>query len=489
MAKTDSAMSLHYQAKNYRDKPRELFDRLINAILEEYKSQGRCIFVEELCSGRIPSVTLAEYSALREADHYLRHGKRTHPDYLAVIPHVYDHRERDGVPVYIPWDRGMTSVPPSQYQEEARQFDNLARNHFRRDRHNAVQPGAPGGRRIPIGDSTEALEKTPEPPAPSPAQPAAPVSKEIQEARALANKILAEARQKAEKIKQDAEDEAYRIQAEAQTARSQAEELRLANQRRQQELEAAKAALAQQQTELERTAQQRADQLTDRYLWTSHLEMQKEWDEQQAKKNQEDQTAAELARMKDELCRETTALKAEWRKALEETAEKLTELQNGLDSRLRQWQSGLYPRELRPLAECCAQFYRIVNNDQALAGQVARMAQEPASSAASEELVKYLQQRHKSLKVFQGNLEKAANKLGLFLSYPEEGSPFDDALQTPANEGIEDPYGMVVARCETPGVIRRTSGELEEGEPVLPAIVTLKSRGPKWEEAARYGDV
>ena len=44
MAKTDSAMSLHYQAENYRGKPRELFDRLINAILEDYKKEGKSVY-------------------------------------------------------------------------------------------------------------------------------------------------------------------------------------------------------------------------------------------------------------------------------------------------------------------------------------------------------------------------------------------------------------------------------------------------------------
>ena len=175
------------------------------------------------------------------------------------------------------------------------------------------------------------------------------------------------------------------------------------------------------------------------------------------------------------MSRTTNDLKVTSRNKLEVTVEEMKRMQTELDMKLRNWQVALYPREFRAIADCYVQLYRILTQDQLLTREiVAREADGPQEY--HPETIETLKQLNLSLTTFLKKFEKAMNKLGLYVFVPEVGEPYDDVLHIPFDSTVEDPDGMVVSRCEVPGVMRQTSGDLEEGEPVIRATVRLKSQ-------------
>lgn len=477
MAAHFSALEIVNQMRNgvYQNNPRLFFLQLREAIGRDYQERGRCEYVEKLANGSLSTITKIEYSVLLDWDHFAerRQWADTSGD---TIPYIYG-EDISGKRWNYHWQNGLEPWSGKiSLQEKAIQVNHKALLLFNQRKQEQQVRSSPapfvGGRTIPIS-----YPETPTRPAVSniQRQEASSAEQILTQARAEAERIRTSAQTDANRIWAQAQDEANRIRAEAQTLRSQAEAEQQEVQRQKQELELVQASLQQRQAQFEETIAAQADQLTDQFLWNNQQRLLEEWNRSRAEENLRDErAAAELSAAKEAMCTAINDLKGTWRRELEETTETLLDLQNQLDSRLRSWQSALYPRELRPLAGCYTQLYRIVHNDHALTDAISALGQLP--SEAQKKTVEYLQQRIRSLTVLQGNLEKALNKLGLYLYFPAEGSAYDDVLQAPADEGVEDPYRMVVNQCQTPGVIHRTGGELEEGEPVIPAIVTLKPR-------------
>ena len=283
-----------------------------------------------------------------------------------------------------------------------------------------------------------------------------------------ARQILSNARVEASRILSDAEAEKKRILAVWEEVRAREAQLR------------EKAAeLERRSAQAEGQAKERADWLVAQYLRDYQGALRAQWDRQlEVETGQEERAIESINNIKDDLCQATNELKVTWRNKLEESIEEMKKMQTELDMKLRKWQVALYPREFRAIADCYVQLYRILTQDQLLTRElVAREADSPQERATYHpETMETLKQLNLSLTTFLKKFEKAINKLGLYAFFPEEGELYDDVLHIPFNGAIEDPDGMVVSRCEVPGVMRQTSGELEEGEPVIRATVNLKAR-------------
>ena len=271
-----------------------------------------------------------------------------------------------------------------------------------------------------------ASEKKPEAP-----KPAAP--KEGQPAAEEAEKILSAARQEAEEILAAARKEAEKRVSEAE-AQAKAQ------------------------------AQARAEALCAQYLADYRRNLRGEMEREAAAENLRDTAAAqEQAAARRQMSAELDALRVSWRTDLERVVAEMRGLQGELEGGLRAWQRALYPREMLPLADVYVQLYRIVNRDELFASAL--------SSAPTEETARGLQELAVALSALLARLGRAMGKLGLHLYIPAPGEPYDDVLQ--AAPGGEIP-GAVVAECLVPGVVCAPDGDLEEGNPLIRALVRLQ---------------
>ena len=276
--------------------------------------------------------------------------------------------------------------------------------------------------------------------------PITPVPDPKEEAR-----LLQEAKNQDAQIVENAKLEAERINQSAQTA--------------------ADAILAEAQAKTENSAKERADKLVQKYLAQAQREMRQACDAEMEVRLQETlRQARTLETIHGEMCDKTNTLQANWIKALDNTLEQLNAVKTDFYQHLSQWQKALYPREVKALAECYLELYRMLNVDKLLREEVVFQADQPQTEP-SPKTVEGLHKLNKTLTTFLRHFEAALDGLGLYAYYPQPGELFDEMRHTPEDEDAIC-EGKTIQFCIQPGIAKKSSDGGED-DVVIPAEVRL----------------
>ena len=258
-------------------------------------------------------------------------------------------------------------------------------------------------------------------------------------------RLLQEAKNQAAQIVENAKLEAERINQSAQTA--------------------ADAILAEAQAKTENSAKERADKLVQKYLEQAQREMRQACDAEMEVRLQETlRQARTLETIHGEMCDKTNTLQANWIKAL------LNAVKTDFYQHLSQWQKALYPREVKALAECYLELYRMLNVDKLLREEVVFQADQPQTEP-SPKTVEGLHKLNKTLTTFLRHFEAALDGLGLYAYYPQPGELFDEMRHTPEDEDAVC-EGKTIQFCIQPGIAKKSSDGGED-DVVIPAEVRL----------------
>ena len=264
-------------------------------------------------------------------------------------------------------------------------------------------------------------------------------------------RLLQEAKNQATQIVENAKLEAERINQSAQTA--------------------ADAILAEAQAKTENSAKERADKLVQKYLAQAQREMRQACDAEMEVRLQETlRQARTLETIHGEMCDKTNTLQANWIKVLDNTLEQLNAVKTDFYQHLSQWQKALYPREVKALAECYLELYRMLNVDKLLREEVVFQADQPQTEP-SPKTVEGLHKLNKTLTTFLRHFEAALDGLGLYAYYPQPGELFDEMRHTPEDEDAVC-EGKTVQFCIQPGIAKKSSDGGED-DVVIPAEVRL----------------
>lgn len=264
-------------------------------------------------------------------------------------------------------------------------------------------------------------------------------------------RLLQEAKNQAAQIVENAKLEAERINQSAQTA--------------------ADAILAEAQAKTEDSAKERADKLVQKYLAQAQREMRQACDAEMEVRLQETlRQARTLETIHGEMCDKTNTLQANWIKVLDNTLEQLNAVKTDFYQHLSQWQKALYPREVKALAECYLELYRMLNVDKLLREEVVFQADRPQTEP-SPKTVEGLHKLNKTLTTFLRHFEAALDGLGLYAYYPQPGELFDEMRHTPEDEDAVC-EGKTIQFCIQPGIAKKSSDGGED-DVVIPAEVRL----------------
>ena len=488
----------------YDKNPQKLFEDLQRGILADYEERGKCEYIDKILTKSVRQICLVEYSVVLDVHgFYLRGRLLTNPFQEDYLPHYtrksLHHRD-------VPWKESMKmlSIDP-EFLRYSSQINNYGvglrqkrqKDSFGQDFDGIVtipiedrfrsgdQPdrnlgtGWQGSDRTPAGrEQADQILSQARDEASRTRQGAQDEADRIldrardeanrihQDAQSKADQILSQARDEASQIRQDAQDEADRI---LDRARDEAGRI----------LKQGEEALQDQRKRMESNARADADRLVSRYLRDYQADLRIQWDQEtRADLDKDAEAIRQLNDVKQTLRDATNELKVNWRQELDKTVEEMRNIQSDLEANLRIWQSALYPRELRPIAECYAQLYLILTQNQSLTREItAREAEAgdpvPAGQEFHPETMDTLRQLNTSLLTFLKKFEKALKKLGLTVYTPLPGEAFDDVLHTSAKDE-DDPYGMVVSQCLAPGVLRQSGEDPEDADPVIRAVVDLK---------------
>ena len=264
-------------------------------------------------------------------------------------------------------------------------------------------------------------------------------------------RLLQEAKNQAAQIVENAKLEAERINQSAQTA--------------------ADAILAEAQAKTENSAKERADKLVQKYLAQAQREMRQACDAEMEVRLQETlRQARTLETIHGEMCDKTNTLQANWIKVLDNTLEQLNAVKTDFYQHLSQWQKALYPREVKALAECYLELYRMLNVDKLLREEVVFQADRPQTEP-SPKTVEGLHKLNKTLTTFLRHFEAALDGLGLYAYYPQPGELFDEMRHMPEDEDAVC-EGKTIQFCIQPGIAKKSSDGGED-DVVIPAEVRL----------------
>lgn len=209
-------------------------------------------------------------------------------------------------------------------------------------------------------------------------------------------------------------------------------------------------------------------------------------------------------RIHNEMCDQTNNLQASWVKVLDKTVENLTAIKEDFYKRIRNWQVGLYPHELRPFAERYIELYHIVNVDKIIAEELFRSntgnntdksEQETArvqldntrnviameESQKDDSVFKYnsypvleeLEKLNRKLNTFLKRYESSLSGLDMYVYHPQSGEVYDEVWHV-IEDDLEFDYSKEyrVRRCILPGVAKKVNDD-DEDDVIIPAIVEV----------------
>lgn len=343
-------------------------------------------------------------------------------------------------------------------------------------------PVSVAGQPSPAEESrrTPAVREAREEREPSPAGPAAQTASSAEaeqilaEAGKEAGALLAEARREAAEITGDARRRAEEILEGAK--REAAALLEDARQKRERSRAEAEAFREQTMERARLDARQETGRLTQRYL----TEAQRRERIGTARPTPEEADAlTRIDRLHDDMCGRTNALQVGWVKAIDEMTERLSDMKSELYRHLRSWQVGLYPLELRPLAERYTELYRILNVEGLISEEIVWLSKHGGQAAAgvpaegeaqAPDVVGRLRELNETLTTFLSMYENSLHGLGLYAFFPQEGDAFRPGWHVCARGAAGG--GRTIAACVVPGVSRR--GTDGEDDVLVPATVELK---------------
>ena len=211
-------------------------------------------------------------------------------------------------------------------------------------------------------------------------------------------------------------------------------------------------------------------------------------------------------RIHNEMCDQTNKLQASWVKTLDQTVEELTTIKEDFYKRIHNWQVGLYPHELRPLAERYIELYRIVNVDKIIAEELFRISSGNNDSTSNvgaeiagdqsdkiesaiaidesqkEDLIKKynsspvleeLEKLNRKLSIFLKKFESSLNGLDMYVYHPDNGEVYDEVWHVIEDDSEFD-YSKEyrVKRCVLPGVAKKVNDDGED-DVIIPAMVEV----------------
>lgn len=210
-------------------------------------------------------------------------------------------------------------------------------------------------------------------------------------------------------------------------------------------------------------------------------------------------------RIHNEMCDQTNNLQASWVKTLDQTVAELTSIKEDFYKRIHNWQVGLYPHELRPLAERYIELYRIVNIDKIISEELFRISGDnnntdngeteivinqsnntkgvvALAESQKETLVKEynsspileeLEKLNRKLIIFLKKFESSLNGLDMYVYYPENGEVYDEVWHVIEDDSEFD-YSKEyhIKQCVLPGVAKKVNDDGED-DVIIPAVVEV----------------
>lgn len=425
---------------------RSYFDQLRKAIVREYEEQGRCELIDFLKNRQRVSVDPITYAALFDAECILAGERFCDIDGERHIPHV-------NYTIYTKTSKKLATWEDCVRPDDCRCCD-------------ARTPEIQGVLdRIHIaGKAAYRILRQGRDAGSTPASSDQSGTRLLQDAKREAQEILEKAQTEAEGIKAGARTEAERIrmEAEAKVGRRDA---------------------------VQRSPQEEVSPVRQ-YFEKDWEDIRQDYEKSLFTMREENQAmAAELDRMHEQMVDETNAIQRELASRMNAAVEDINGMREELYQKLRTWQAALFPQKYLPLAQCYVDLYQVINKSVKrfleseasnqygkVGGIFHRKAGNPSaaagpSDAAPATLVE-LQKLHKNLTTFLQRFENAMNGIGLYVFYPEEGTPFDEVRHMVEDDQV-DPAGRTIVGCTVPGVAKRAI-DAEEDDVLIRAIVTVK---------------
>ena len=429
------------------------YERLCNAVVIEYKTQGFCNLVDEIIEER-KGIEMISYHSFIEAREILQgHNKTDHGKYAPVLD-PYAKAE------YYTWDGWTKSL---QQKGKGRTYLYESTECMLLDLRKSGQAC-----HIAVLNNNQKGEKK-----------KTQIKIISDEEKRNADQILIKAKEDSRRIVEEARVEAERIRNEAYkdaAINKQISEVSLLS---------------------KKTIQEYLGKEREMIRMTLDKEYEKVLDESHA-------TLGTAERIHNEMCDQTNKLQASWVKALDQTVEELTTIKEDFYKRIHNWQVGLYPHELRPFAERYIELYRIVNVDKIIAEELFRIntgnnanegEQETARKQSENDknvitidetpkkdlLQKYnsspvleeLEKLNRKLSIFLKKFESSLNGLDMYVYRPENGEVYDEVWHVVEDDSEFD-YSKEyhVVRCILPGVAKKVNDD-DEDDVIIPAIVEV----------------
>lgn len=286
------------------------------------------------------------------------------------------------------------------------------------------------------------------------------------EGEEMKKQILKEAEEEAEAIREKARKEAETIKNEAY---KEAEEIRREARRHAQELtDDARNKAEEKENEI---SKERAEKLVNEYLAREQKEYKTELNqEMQAIVMTNLENTKRAKTVHQQMCDKTSEIQIQWIRALENAIGQMTELKEDYYSHLHEWQTSLFPNEIKPICERYLELYRIINVDKLLREEI--LASNKEDEPAVNPRIAGLQKLNRTLTTFLRRFEMALNGLDLYVFYPQAGEKFDE-LKHILNDEDDEAEGTTIKECVTPGIAKRANDH-QGDDVVIPAVVILE---------------
>lgn len=432
------------------------YERLCNAVVIEYKTQGFCNLVDEIIEGR-KKIDVISYFSFEEAGKILQgYNKADYGKYAPVpIPNSEDPYLK-----YYTWDKWMEFL--QRYDtERTYKYERVSRTLV-----NLRKSGQACHIEALNNNQKDEKKKT-------------QIKSILDEAKRNAGQILTRAREDSSRIIEETRAEAERIRNEAYQD----------------------AATNKQISEVSLLSKKTIQEYLEKEREMIRMTLDKEYEEALDESHTVLGTAE---RIHNEMCDQTNKLQASWVKALDRTVEELTTIKEDFYKRIHNWQVGLYPHELRPFAERYIELYRIVNVDKIIAEELFRIntdnnadkgEQETARKQSENDknvitidetpkkdlLQKYnsspvleeLEKLNRKLSIFLKKFESSLNGLDMYVYRPENGEVYDEVWHVVEDDSEFD-YSKEyhVVRCILPGIAKKVNDD-DEDDVIIPAIVEV----------------
>lgn len=434
---------------------RTYFDRLRNVIVKEYEEQGCCELIDLLMQQQGTIIDAVTCAALIDAGYILMGDSPCNIEKERFVPNVnYEIRTLNSRKLaewedcIRPADCSYTHATNMKSYLEAIRIAGKASYRVLKQRYGA--------------ESTLTSDQ-----------------KETQ--------LLQDARQRAQEIQEEAQEKAHSILAEAKKIRAEAKE-KAGDYLRQARADAETEARAERRDAVQESVREGVLPV-QQYFAKDWENIRQDYEKSLSAMREENQkAAADLERKHDQMVDQTNAIQRELAARMTAAVEDISGMKEELYKKLQTWQADLFPQKYIPLAQRYVELYQVINksikrlleseasNQYSKPGGIFhRHAEDPGIDAGASNTVPStlaeLQKLHKNLTTFLQRFENAMGGIGLYVFYPEEGTPFDDVKHMVEDDQV-DPEGRTIVGCTVPGIAKKTI-DAEEDDVLIRATVTV----------------